>query len=331
MKITGILENESNGYYQKPGKYKEIILARKQSANFPPNINILTGGRLLKNFYDNDINFLGNNLPGPISKNALDYYNYYLQGTSAIDNKTIYRIYMTPLDPNNPGFVGNLFIMDSSYNLIKVELGINRAANVGGLFDSIKIFQQFSKFRDSIYMPTDYRLFVKLSYLNLARFEFELNSIFYDYKINKHINKKIFNKAIITVLPGADSKSSKYWANAVVIPDTREEQLAYKRIDSLENIPRTFWDDFSIFSNRMNLSNSFSISAPLGMYHFNRVEGNSLDFGLFVNQAIDRRLNSSLQFSYGFADKRVKSNFHVSYFSGNYRTTKLTLNIVLSI
>ena len=35
LKITGILENESIGYFQKPNNYKEEIVAQKQSANFP--------------------------------------------------------------------------------------------------------------------------------------------------------------------------------------------------------------------------------------------------------------------------------------------------------
>jgi hypothetical protein len=51
LKITGILENHSKGYFSKPNQYKEIILARKQSANFPPTLNTLTGGRLIQNFY----------------------------------------------------------------------------------------------------------------------------------------------------------------------------------------------------------------------------------------------------------------------------------------
>ncbi|NNL21208.1 MAG: carboxypeptidase-like regulatory domain-containing protein, partial [Ignavibacteriaceae bacterium] len=74
LKITGILENHSKGYFKKPDEFKEVILARKQSANLPPTINILTGGRLIQNFYEGDVNFFGADLPGPISDDALDYY-----------------------------------------------------------------------------------------------------------------------------------------------------------------------------------------------------------------------------------------------------------------
>ena len=325
LRITGILENESKGFFKKPNDYKEEIIARRQSANFPSSINILTGGRILQNFYNDKINFLGRDLPGPLADNALSYYYFSIRKTLAIDNNPVYEIHMEPDNPHDPGFVGNIFITGSSYNLIKVELGLNRAANTGGLFDSVNVFQQFSEFKDSIYMPVDYRIFVTANYLSLVKFGFELNTILYDYKINPALSSSLFSKAILTVLPNADKKDSTYWKNAVTIPNTQNEIAAYKRIDSLESIPRTFWDNFNILSSRINFSDNFSVSAPLAMYHFNRVEGHALDFGLFLNDAENKRLNSSLQFDYGFSDKKFKTDFKASYLLGDYRTYKISL------
>src|ERR1035437_8917989 len=71
LKISGILENQSKGYYKKPDNYKEIIIARKQSANFPSSANMLTGGRLIQNFYEDNVSFFGRFLPGPLAENAL--------------------------------------------------------------------------------------------------------------------------------------------------------------------------------------------------------------------------------------------------------------------
>ena len=324
LKITGILENESKGFFKKPDEYKEEIIARRQSANFPSSINVLTGGRILQNFYNDKINFLGRDLPGPLADNALDYYYFTIRKTLAIDNNAVFEIHMEPDNPHDPGFVGNIFITDSTYDLIKVELGLNRAANTGGLFDSVNVFQQFSEFKDSVYMPVDYRIFVTANYLSLVKFGFELNTILYDYKINPVISNDVFSKAILTVLPNADKKDSTFWANAVTIPNTSDEIKAYKRIDSLENVPRTFWENFNILSNRINFSQNFSTSAPLAMYHFNRVEGHALDLGFFLDEAEDKRLNSSFQFAYGFSDKKLKTDFKASYLLGNYRTYKIS-------
>lgn len=327
LKISGILENQSKGFFKKPNQYKETIIARKQSSNFPSSINILTGGRLIQNLYSDDINFFGKALPGPIADNALDYYYFYIVRTIPLDNKTVYQINLTPDDDNDPGFTGNIFIADSTFDLIKVDLNLNRAANTGGIFDTINVFQQFSEYENNIYMPVDYRLFITANVLGLARFGFELNTILYDYKINPGIEDDFFDMAILTVTQDADKKDSLYWINSQTIPNTSDEQEAYLRIDSISNVPRTFWDNFSWLNSRMSFTENFSTTAPLGLYHFNRVEGHALDFGFYLNNYFDKRFNSSLDLTYGFSDKKFKQDFNASYLFGDYRTYKASLNV----
>jgi hypothetical protein len=317
--IAGILENHSRNYFKQPDQFKSVILARKQSANFPPSINTLTGGRLIQDFYENDVNFLGRDLPGPISDNALEYYYYYIENVLAQNNKTIYQIHIEPDNSANPGFSGKIFITDSSFDLVKVDLILNRAANTGNLFDTVNIYQQFDEYND-IVMPVDYRLFVKANVLGLVRFGFELNTIMFNYSVNSNFSENIFDKAIITVVPGADNTDSLYWQNTQTIPNTFEEELAYNRIDSVESAPKSFLDDYSFLDTRVNINDNLSISAPIAMYHFSRVEGHALDFGIFVDDEFDRRFNSSLKMSYGFSDEKFKQDFNAGYLLGDYRT-----------
>ena len=323
LKITGILENQSKGYYKKPDNYKEIILARKQSSNFPSSVNMLTGGRLIQNFYENNVSFFGRFLPGPLSNNALSYYYFNLEKRTTMDNRIVYQIYMTPENNSDPGFSGRIYITDSTYDLIKVELQLNRSANTGGIFDTISINQQFAGYQNDIFMPVDYRLVLGTNLLGLAKIGFELNTILYDYKVNPDIKDDFFNKAIITVVPDADKRDSSFWGGIQNIPNTTEEQNAYKRIDSIESVPRKFLDNFSVLSSRIDLMNNLSISAPLGMYHFNRVEGHALDFGVFLDNSLEERLSSSLNLSYGFSDKKFKKSISTEYLAGEYRTTKI--------
>lgn len=323
--ISGILENHSRNFFEQPNQFKSIILARKQSANFPPTINTLTGGRLIQNFYDNDVNFLGRDLPGPISDNALQYYYFYIENVLAQNDKKVFQIHMEPDNSADPGFAGKIFVEDSTFNLVKVDLILNRAANTGNLFDTVNIYQQFDEY-ENLFMPVDYRLFVKANVLGLVRFGFELNTIMFNYSINKNLPENIFNKAIVTVVTEADNVDSSYWKNTQTIPNTLEEEIAYNRIDSLENIPKNFWDDFSFLNTRIGLSKNISISAPLGMYHFSRVEGHALDFGVFIDDALDRRFNSALKLTYGFSDKKFKQDFSAGYLLGDYRTWKVKFN-----
>jgi hypothetical protein len=324
LKITGILENQSEGFYKKPSDYKEIIIARKQSANFPPALNIFTGGRLIQNFYDDEVNFLGQRLKGPLADDALDHYDYTIQKNAAIDDKHVYVINITPLQDYNPGFTGLIYITDKTYNLIRVDLAPNRAANTAGVFDSIHVMQQFNSFDNDIYMPVDYHMFASANILGLARFQFHLNTVLYDYIINPGLDDNTFSKAIVTVLPDADQKQDEYWSSIITIPTTSEEKAAYERIDSVNNQPYSFWDNFSLLSTRIGFNNAFSITGPLSLYHFNRVEGHAIDLGFFLDDALNKRLNNSLRLSYGFSDKKLKTDLQGQYLLGDYRTYSLS-------
>lgn len=327
LKITGILENESRGYFKKPNNYKDEIIAQKQSANFPSTINMLTGGRAIQNFYSDDIKFFGRELLSPIADDALEYYYYIIKDTLAIGNKTVFKIKFEPDYKSNPGFYGYLYITDNTFNLIKLDVNLNNAANPGGIFSRINIIQQYLPYDDSIYMPIDYRLFTKGNFLGMAKFAFEIESILYNYTINSKISDEVFDMVILKILPNADKKDSIYWKSNQKIPNSLTELEAYKRIDSVEAIPKTFWDRFSWLSTNIWLSKNFSTIGTVNFYHFNKVEGNAFSIGLKYYDSENKRLSSNFNTNYGFADKKLKWNFSGSYLLGKYRTTTVSFSL----
>lgn len=327
LKITGIFENESKGFFKKPDNYKEEISAQKQSANFPSSINLLTGGRVIQNFYSDDIEFFDRPILSPIADDAIDFYYYNILDTIAYNNKPVFKIHFEPDDSSDPGFYGTLFIDDSTFNLIKMDVHLNDAANPGGIFDRINIIQQYLLYEENIYMPIDYRLFIEGNIFGMAKFGFEINSILYDYKINAQIEDDFFDMVVLKVLPEADKRDSTFWSFNQKIPNTLEEVEAYKRIDSVEAIPLTFWDRFSWLSTNIQISDDFSTNGTLNLYHFNKVEGSALNFGLYYNDSFKKRLSSSLDINYGFADEKFKWDVSAKYLFGDYRTTKISLNV----
>jgi len=327
LKITGILENQSKGFFKKPKFYKEEIIARKQTANFPPSINTLTGGRVIQNFYTDDIKFFNRDLLSPISDDALDFYYYFLEDSLALDDKKVYQIFFEPEDKSDPGFQGKVYILNDSYDMVKLDIDLNSAANPGGIFSKINIYQQFMPFESNIYMPIDYRLFVEGNFLGLVKFGFELNSIMYDYKINTAISEDFFDRVIVKVLPDADKKDSLYWQGVQIIPNTRRELFAYERIDSIESIPKSFSDRFSWLATQNSIDDDWSISGPLGIYSFNPIEGNEINFGVFYNDRQEKRFSFSIKPGYGFSDKKFKWNSFARYLFGDYRTITTELSV----
>ncbi len=327
LKITIITENQSKGYYKRPNKYKEEILARKQTANTPSAVNILTGGRLVQNFFSNDIKFFNRPIPTPISDEALLFYNYTIRDTLAIDNHIVYKIYFQPVDTTLPGLYGDIYIIDEIFAPLKINAYLNDASITAKIFDKVNVIQQFAAYDNNIYMPVDYRIFVEGNIFGLVKFGFDINSVFYNYVINRNIDDNIFDMALIRVHPDADKKDSLYWKENQTIPNTLEELKAYKRIDSLVNVKRSFWESNSFFNSRWYFSNNISVTAPLSIYSFNKVTGHQINFGFFIDEELDERFDSQFNISYGFGDKKIKTDFFFKYSFGEYHTGKFSLNI----
>ena len=53
------------------------------------------------------------------------------------------------------------------------------------------------------------------------------------------------------------------------------------------------------------------------------MEGHTANFSFFINDSYDKRLNSEINLSYGFSDKKFKKDLSLEILLGNYRTTKI--------
>lgn len=323
LKITGIMQNESRVFYKTPDKKKLFIVGYKQTKNIPPFINAITSGMEIQNFYEEEIEFMGRYIPSPISKRALKYYGFNLISIIETGNKKIFKIGFDVVNPSTIGLYGNLYIEDGTYILRKANAFLNSAANPGGFFDYVKIFQRFSAF-DNIILPVDYHLIAKGDYLGLAKFGFELHSVIYNYEINKPIDDNIFNRKISTVFPDANRKDEYYWKNIEAIPSTAEELNAYAKLDSIANMNKT--NLILFIKNKIKLNNNFSVTAPLSIYNFNKVEGSNLGLGVFYYNNNSKRLSGNVKLFYGFADKKLKKELNINYLAGTYRTSAIKFN-----
>ncbi|MBN1637991.1 MAG: hypothetical protein JW866_03430, partial [Ignavibacteriales bacterium] len=334
LEIEGIMENESVSYYLKPDYYKDEIIARKQTSNFPSTINLFTGGRFIQNFYTDDVQFFSRPLKSFIADNAIDYYFYYLEDSLWMDNIKIYKILIDTDDQADPGFKGHIYIADSIFSLVKIDVTLNDAANpYKAVLKNIRIFQQFLPYANNIYMPIDYRLFVEIDVSFFGRTlaaNFSLNSIFYDYEINSDIKDDFFaDDVVIKIHQDADEKDSTYWKNTQTIPGTVEEDKAYAKIDSIMAIPPdSTLVKFSLWGTKLNFSENFQLSGPIGIshYHFNRVEGHTIDSRLTYDEIFNEGSYSWIDFDYGFNDKKFKTDFGLRYRFGKNDMFRLSID-----
>ncbi|MFC2093594.1 DUF5686 family protein [Bacteroidota bacterium] len=301
LNILGILESESKVYFRKPDQYKQIVKAKRETANITRSIVF----PYIINFYEESIDLGEVQVPSPLADDTFDNYEFKLQGTTSIDSTIIYKIKVTNQSEVVPQFYGELYISDSIFALRKVDLHTNNAARLQSM-ENIEFLQKFTAYDDTkdnvFWLPSDVQMYADGTFAGFIDFEAEFYTIVSNYEINKKAPPGIFNKYVIKISPDAN-KDSVYWRDNQLIRNTEEEKSAYQKIEK-----ETKERDKSINLGITTINyGKYFYSYPLNFYHFNRVEGNHLQYNLHYRSKF--RSNSiSSYFGYGFSDKKMKYN-----------------------
>lgn len=298
--IFGILESETKGYFKKPDLEKQIVISKRETANISRGFAL----PLIVNFYDENIDFREFKVPTPLSNDPFGNYEYRLIGTTSIDSIRIFKIQVTSVTETRPLFSGMVYIADSIFNLMRVDLTTNNAARPLGI-DKVNFKQKFSSFKDvtnqEVYwMPTDVQIFADGSFAGLIKFEAEVFTIVSHYELNQRAPKGIFDEFVVKVMPDAE-KDSAYWNQNQLIKNSSEERRAYRSIE-LEDKKKSRTLSFGI--TNLQYGKHFT-SNPLSYYYFNRVEGSALKFNVDYRSKLNR-ITTSAFIGYGFSDKKTK-------------------------
>ncbi|MBS1517083.1 MAG: carboxypeptidase-like regulatory domain-containing protein [Bacteroidetes bacterium] len=320
--IFGILESETKGYFKKPDLEKQVVISKKETANITRGFAL----PLIVNFYDETIDFNEFKIPTPLSDNAFDNYDYRLTGTTSIDSTLIYKISVINQSENIPQLKGTIYIADSIYSLMRVDLYNNDAARPLGI-NKVNFRQRFSAFEDKknkgdeFWMPTDIQIFADGSFLGLIKFEAEVFTIVSHYDLNKKAPPGIFDEFVVKVMPDA-KKDSSYWKKNQLIKNSAEEKSAYKKIET-EDKEKSH--TLSLGLTSINYGKRFYAN-PISFYSFNRVEGNALSFNVNYRAPLNKsNLNSMIK--YGFSDKKTK--YYIKYSGRFLNDRRLSVNASL--
>lgn len=303
--IAGLLETQTEGYWKAPNQYKEVITARRQSANFSPGQNIFTVGRM-PNLNEDNIIVDRHSVVGPTAPNALEYYTFEMLDTSGIDDTYVFRIRMKPKSTARPLFDGVISIVDKFFQVMNVDVVGNEALDLAPLTD-IRIRQQSAIFENRFWLPIESKITytVKFSFPPVPSVLWEQYSLISDYEINQDIPESVFDKYVLTSLPTADRTDSTFWHNVNILPLTTEEVKAYERIDSIMAHTNVFTRSI-VWLTRLPLTmRELPLTSVSDFFHFNRVEGAYVGVG-FKFTPFSHSTTITLRTGYGFSDKIVK-------------------------
>jgi len=303
--IAGILETQTTGYWQRPDKYKEVVTARRQSANLTPGNNVFSVGKI-PNLNENVVILGRNTVVGPTAPEAFDCYSYEMVDTVMMGDLKIFRMRISPLRKDLPLFDGTISIADSTYSVMEVDVGGNEALDLAPLED-VHYRQQFSLFEGMFWLPVQLitRCRVNLSVPGVPVVRLYQVSSLFDYRINRGIPAGLFDEYLMEVEEGADRVSPEDWALAQVIPLTPQEERGYAALDSIVANASLF-SKAALFASRSAWAlGDLPVTSFSDFFHFNRVEGAYAGMGIRV-EGPGLLPALELRTGYGVSDRRWK-------------------------
>ena len=226
----------------------------------------------------------------PLSKFAFDYYDYKLIGLQQNNNKILYKIEVIPLSKIRPTFKGTLFIEDSSYALVKLNLKLANRNLMPFTDFKMSIVQNLTKLKN-YWLPQYYNIDLDLNfnYYYLFGLDSLITSyvkVFNNQTIN--INRNDSALANINLLIKKDSLVANYRKNYKRFSGNLTKQDSLKKIitgvDSLYKVtPKTITkaeidslrlyplslDEIKAYQNidsTKNIVSSFKLTGVFGKY-----------------------------------------------------------------
>lgn len=246
--ITSIMESISSAFWDKERGIREVIKSRRQTSNMSENENFASVG-IITNLYDDDIEIAGFKLIGVTHPDALDHYNFRLEGQRQRDDKIVYDISVNPKSKLQPTFIGNISVLDEEYALLEVDLKPSDAV----IFPvPIKDFnlqykQQFSNFGTPFWLPVDVRVTgsIKIGFIGLQfpRIIIKRISRLTDYQMNIALPDSLYEEDEGVSVDSSTisyDPDSIFTANPEVVPFSREEENAYGKLDSTMTLERAY-------------------------------------------------------------------------------------------
>lgn len=319
LAILGIMESETKGYVRPPDEEKQIVISKRETANISKGFII----PLIVNFYEDKIDLGEAMLPGIISNDCFDSYEYKLKSIIYQDSNRIFKIEVKNKSNVTAQFSGEIYVVDSLYALKKIVLNTNEALNMRGI-DNLRFEQKFLPFRDrqksEFWMPTDVQIYADGEFAGLIRFKGDVYTIINSYNINEKAPAGVFDDFIVKVLPDAE-KDSIYWSTHLQIKNSEEEQRSYKKIEE-ETKKKKKSVNFGI--GNINIGQKFFINY-LDVYKFNKVEGHVIQLDVSYENISDR-IRASVYGGYGFNDKKPKYEVRTDISLLKSRALRLTFD-----
>ncbi len=267
-----LTETLSETYWEPPDRYQETILSRRQTKNLKANKNLVTVGEIA-NFHGERIELRQFSVVSPIADDAPSHYWYRILDTLDVDHRRVIRLAIKPKNEATPLFAGTVDIVDSTWDLVGVDLGFNDAVHFTAL-RNLRYRQRFREVATARWMPYEIEftgnLHLALPVPRMPRdLAFQHVAELSDFQFDQGHRPGDLAEVRVVVAANADRPDSVGWAQASrAFPLTAAEAAAWPRIDSTHQGPPGF-----VTIVRRGVALGSRVLNDPDFFHFNRVEG----------------------------------------------------------
>jgi hypothetical protein len=240
-----ILESTSRLFWDGTRGSREVVTSRIQTSNVPKEAMIFAVG--FPNFYDDDVEVLGNKFVGVTSPEALDHYRFVLLGRRGMDQGIIYDIAVSPKTQLQPCFSGTLAVLDSAYALVGAELQPGNALQLPFPVEEwqVQLRQHFHSFGQEFWLPVDMQehgeVRVGVPGLRFPTIKYDRLARLTDYQVNVPLPDSLYARRRVVSLDSLVVQQDTLLARGVrAVPLTEPELVAYQRVDSTWTLQQQF-------------------------------------------------------------------------------------------
>lgn len=333
--IIYLSESITKFHYQKPGDFKEEMIASKISGwNQITSFN--RAEQVQFNFYENQIDFDGLSDRGfvsPISGSAMFYYRYKLLGSFYQDGSLVYKIDVRPKRKTDPCFQGEIYIVDDSWRIHSLDLFLTKDTPIQ-FVDTLRLEQSYIAVKDDIWLPLSTKIHEDIRILGFS-IGAQFTGVFSNYTVNQAYDDTFFGNEVFTVNEEASKKDSLFWEENRPVLLTKVEKEDYVKGDSLMEVRESdvYKDSLDTRYNKVGLMDivlhggsytkrkkrfRVNYNSLIKGLAFNPVEGWNETLSLSYTKWYDRdiskkwyRLESKMR--YGFSDEEFKLNLFGVY------------------
>lgn len=243
--IVSISESISEAFWDRGKGSREVIKSKRQTENLSSESNFAAAS-YIANFYDDDIEIQGFRMIGPTHPDALKHYDFKLEGRRHRDDQVVYDISLEPKSKLKTAFSGRIAVLDEVYAMIAVDLKPSESLIYPPPIQewNVQYRQQFSNFGQDFWLPVDVRIEGRIKFgiigLSFPAVGYRQISRLTGYRVNVPLPDSLYRSDDLLQVDSTAIAAPFQADSSEIIPLSREEERAYREIDSTRTFAKAF-------------------------------------------------------------------------------------------